>query len=56
MFAHERLVRHTSTVMDPSNFFHTRVKFVDTADFTNEKNRTFDLPVEINNITSQLES
>ena len=54
-FANEQQVKHTSTVMEHSNPFNTLVKLVDAEGFTNEKTRTLDLPLEINNITSNLE-
>ena len=50
--ANERQVKHNSTVMEPSIPFHTLVKLVDAEGFTNERTRTLDLPLEINNITS----
>ena len=53
-FANERQVKHTSTVLEPSILFHTLVKFVDPEDIANDKIRTHDLALEINNITKQL--
>ena len=42
--------------MEPSIQLHTLAKFVDDEDNTNENFRTLDLPLEINNVTSKLES
>ena len=53
-FANKRQVKHTSTVLEPSIPFHTLVKFVDAEDIANDKIRTHDLALEINNITKQL--
>ena len=53
-FANERQVKHTSTVLEPSIPFHTLVKLVDAEDIANDKIRTHDLALEINNITKQL--
>ena len=47
-------VKHTSNVLEPSIPFHTLVKFVDAEDIANDKIRTHDLALEINNITKQL--
>ena len=52
-FANKRQVKHTSTVLEPSIPFHTLVKFVDAEDISNDKIRTHDLALEINNITKQ---
>ena len=46
--------KHTSTVLEPSIPFHTLVKLVDAEDIANDKIRTHDLALEINNITKQL--
>ena len=53
-FAYKRHVKHTSTVLEPSIPFHTLVKLVDAEDIANDKIRTHDLALEINNITKQL--
>ena len=49
-------MKHTSTVLDPSIPFHTRVKLVDAEDIANDKIRTHDLALEVNSITNQLYS
>ena len=53
-FANKRRVKHTSTVLEPSIPFHTLVKLVDAEDIANDKIRTYDLALEINKITKQL--
>ena len=53
-FANKRQVKHTSTVLEPSIPFHTLVKLVDAEDIANDKVRTHDLALEINNSTKQL--
>ena len=53
-FANKRQVKHTFTVLEPSIPFHTLVKLVDAEDIANDKIRTHDLALEINNITKQL--
>ena len=53
-FANKRQVKHTSTVLEPSIPFHTLVKLVDAEDIANDKIRTHDRALEINNITKQL--
>ena len=53
-FANKRQVKHTSTVLEPSIPFHTLVKLVDAEDIANDKIRTHDLALGINNITKQL--
>ena len=53
-FANKRQVKHTSTVLEPSIPFHTLVKPVDAEDIANDKIRTQDITLEINNITKQL--
>ena len=53
-FANKRQVKHISTVLEPSIPFHTLVKLVDAEDIANDKIRTHDLALEINNITKQL--
>ena len=55
-FDHKRLVKHTFTLMEPSIPFHALVELVDAKDNTNEKNRTIDLPLEIDNVPSKLAS
>ena len=42
--------------MQPSFSFHTLVKLVASEGNTNEQVRTIDLPLEIDNVTSKLES
>ena len=54
VFANKRQVKHTSTVLESSIPFHTLVKLVDAEDIANDKIRTHDLALEINNITKQL--
>ena len=44
----------TSTVLEPSILFHTLVKLVDAEDIANDKIRTHNLALEVNNITKQL--
>ena len=53
-FANKRQVKHTSTVLEPSIPFHTLVKLVDAEDIANDKIRTHDLALEINNITKHM--
>ena len=53
-FANKRQVKHTSTVLEPSIPFHTLVKLVDAEDIANDKIRTHDLALEINNSSKQL--
>ena len=53
-FANKRQVKHTSTVLEPSIPFHILVKLVDAEDIANDKIRTHDLALEIDNITKQL--
>ena len=53
-FANKRQVKHTSTVLETSILFHTSVKLVDAEDIANDKIRTHDLALEVNNITKQL--
>ena len=53
-FANERQVKHTCTVLEPSIPFHTLVKLVDAEDIANDKIRTHDLALEVNNITKQV--
>ena len=42
--------------MKPSISFHTLVKLVDAEDIANDKIRTHDLTLEVNNITKQLQT
>ena len=49
-------MKHTSTVLEPSIPFHTLVKLVDAEDIANDKIRTYDLALEVNNITKQLQT
>ena len=53
-FANKRQVKHTFTVLELSIPFHTLVKLVDAEDIANDKIRTHDLALEVNNITKQL--
>ena len=55
-FANKRQVKHTSTILEPSIPFHTLVKLVDAEDIANDKIRTHDLTLEVNNITKQLQT
>ena len=55
-FANKRQVEHTSTVLEPSIPFHTLVKLVDTEDLANDKIRTHDGTLKINNITKHLQT
>ena len=55
-FANKRQVKHTSTVLEPSIPFHTLVNLVDAEDIANDKIKTHDLALEINNFTKQLNS
>ena len=55
-FANKLQVKHTFTVSEPSILFHTLVKLVDAADIANDKIRTHDLALELNNITNQLQT
>ena len=57
VFAQKRHVKYLSQVMEPSNRFHTLVEFVEAEDLKEmRKNRTLDLPLEINNVNSKQES
>ena len=49
-FAHKRQVKQVSTLLEPSIPFHTLVRPVDSEDIANEKIRTNDLALEMNNI------
>ena len=55
-FANKRQVKHTSTVLEPSIPFQTLIKLVDAKDIANNKARTHDLALEVNNITKQLQT
>ena len=55
-FANKRQVKHISTVLEPSIPFHTLVKLDDAEDIANDKIRTLDLALEVNNITNQLQT
>ena len=55
-FDNKRQVKHTSTVLEPSIPFHTLVKLVDAEDIANDKIRTHDLTLEVNNIAKQLQT
>ena len=48
VFAHKRLVKHVSTLLEPSILFHILVRHVDSEDIANETIRTNDLALEIN--------
>ena len=50
-FAHKRLVKHVSTLLEPSIPFHTFVRHVDSEDIANEKTRTSVLALEINKVS-----
>ena len=52
----QKTIKHTSTVLDPSIPFHTLVKLVVAEDIANDKKRTHDLTLEVNNITKQLQT
>ena len=52
-FANKRQGKQTSTILEPSIPFHTLVKLVDAEDIANDKIRTHDLTLEVNNITKQ---
>ena len=49
-------MQHASTVLKPLISFHTLVKLVDAEDIANDKVRTHDLALEVNNITIQLQT
>ena len=53
-FANKRQVKHISTVLEASIPFHTLVKLADAEDIANDKIRTQDLALEVNNITKHL--
>ena len=50
-FAHRRQVKHVSTLLEPSIPFHTLVRHVDSGDIANEKIRTNDLVLQINEVS-----
>ena len=52
----KRQVKHTSTVLEPSIPFHTLVKLVDAEDLANDKYKTHDLALQVNNIKNQLQT
>ena len=52
--AHKLKVKHTSTVIEPSIPLHTVVNFAVAEDLT--KRKIGDQPLEIDNVTSKLES
>ena len=52
VFANERQVKHTSTILEPSISFQTLVNSVDDEDIADDKIRTFDLTLEVNSNTS----
>ena len=49
-------MKHTSTVLEPSIPFHTLVKLVDAEDIANDEVRTYDIALEVKNITKQLQT
>ena len=55
-FAHKRQIKHAPFVMEPSVPFHTLVKLADAEDITTEKKCALDVQLEINILTSKLES
>ena len=55
-FANKRQVKHTPTILEPSIPIHTLVKLVDAEDIANDKIRTHDLTLEVNNITKHLQT
>ena len=55
-FANKKQVKHSSTVLEPSIPFQTLVQLVDAENIANDKIRTHDLTVEVNNITKQLQT
>ena len=55
-FANKRQVIYTSTVLEPSKPLHTLVKLVDTQDIANDRIRTHDLTLEVNNLATQSQS
>ena len=54
VFANKRQVKHTSTVLEHSIPFHTLVKLVDAEDIANDKIKTLDLALEVNNYKPKL--
>ena len=50
-FAHKRQVKHVSTLLEPSIPFHTLVRHVNSEDIANEKIRTNDLALELNEVS-----
>ena len=55
-FANKRQVKHTSSVLEPSIPFHTLVKLIDAEGIANDKTRTHELQLELNNITNPLQT
>ena len=49
--AHQRQLKHVSTLLEPSIPFHTLARHVDSEDIANEKIRTNDLALEINKVS-----
>ena len=49
-------MKHTSTVLEPSIPFLSLVKLIDADDIANDKSRTHDLALEVNNFTKQLQT
>ena len=49
-------MKHTSTVLEPSISFHKLVNLVDVEDIANDKIRTHDLALKLNNITNQFQT
>ena len=49
-------MKYASNVLEPSIPFHTLVKLVDAEDIRNDKIRTHDLALELNNITNKLQT
>ena len=51
-FAYKRQVKHISTSLEPSIFFHSLVNMVDSEDIKLEKIKTPELCLEINNLSN----
>ena len=49
-------MKHTSTVLEPSIPFHTLVKLNDAEDIADNKIKTHDLALELNNTTNQIQT
>ena len=56
VFPIKRQVKYTYFVSESSNPLHTLVKLIDDEDITNDKIRTHDRALEVNNITKQLQT